>query len=198
MFCKNCGNEIQGEKFCGKCGNKVDLNVEKETNNIKKKRNIKPIYLIIGIIAIILIISMVIMINNNNKEVVKQASAQVETEEQKQERLKKQEENNKISNAITQFGEIVRTDNQGSVKYSSYSLYKTTSNGTKIYKVKYSTSSSQNEYLRKFYYQLVSLNEENTAVVKSTKLYQSLEENDGSKTFDNYSMEYEAERIWGK
>lgn len=77
MKCKKCGNEIlDGEKFCGKCGTKVELNIERETNNIKEKKNIKikPIYLIIGIIAIILIISMVIMISNNQSTVVEEAS----------------------------------------------------------------------------------------------------------------------------
>lgn len=194
MFCKNCGNEIkEGERFCSNCGKKV---------NAPKKLKLKKWQLVISLTVIIFILALLFtmlgLYISKPKLTSVNTSAQIETEEQKQERLKKQEENNKISNAIAQFGEIVRTDNQGSVKYSSYSLYKTTSNGTKIYKVKYSTSRSQNEYLREFYYQLVSLNEENTAVVKSTKLYQSLEENDGSKTFDNYSMEYEAERIWGK
>lgn len=194
MKCKNCGNEIQeGDKFCSKCGK--EANVSKELK-LKKWQLVILLTVIIFILA--LLITMLGLYISKPKLTSVNTSTQIETEEQKQERLKKQEENNKISNAITQFGEIVRADNQGSVKYSSYSLYKTTSNGTKIYKVKYSTSRSQNEYLREFYYQLVSLNEENTAVVKSTKLYQSLEENDGSKTFDNYSMEYEAERIWGK
>jgi hypothetical protein len=76
MYCKNCKNEIlEGEKFCGKCGTKIDLNVKKETNTIKEKTSIKikPRYIIIGIIAIIFIISIVIMINNNKSMVIKEA-----------------------------------------------------------------------------------------------------------------------------
>lgn len=77
MKCEKCGNEIkEGERFCGKCGTKVELNIEGEKNNIKEKKNIKikPIYLIIGSIAIILIISMTIMISNNQSTVVEEAS----------------------------------------------------------------------------------------------------------------------------
>lgn len=179
---------------CKKCGTKVDNNT-----NINSTTKNKKTLIVFGCIALlILIIPIFISIYEGNQNTISQANTQVETEEQKQERLKRQEENNKISDAISQFGEIVRASNEGSVKYSSYSLYKTTSNGTKVYKVKYSTSSSQNEYLKSFYYQLVSLNDDNTQVTKSTKLYNSLEEKDGSQTFDSYSMDYEAEKIWGK
>lgn len=59
MVCKKCGNEIQiDEKFCGKCGTKVDLKV-------KKKTNIKPIYSIIGVIVTIIIIISIIFIHNS-------------------------------------------------------------------------------------------------------------------------------------
>lgn len=57
--CKNCGNEIlEGEKFCGKCGHKVD------EKNIKTKQ-----YIIIGIIAVVIIVAtLLIILINNSKE----------------------------------------------------------------------------------------------------------------------------------
>lgn len=69
MKCKKCGNEIlDGEKFCGKCGTKVELNIERETNNIKEKKNIKikPIYLIIVIVIIVAVSLSAIMKNNKD------------------------------------------------------------------------------------------------------------------------------------
>lgn len=196
MVCKNCGNEIKAnEKFCRKCGNQIS----NQENGLRLSNTAKKTIVNISCIVIFFTIILGISISVNNKKPIDVAT-QVETEEQKQERLKRQEENNKISKAIEDFGEIVRNSNQGDVKYSSYSTYKTTSDGTKIYKVKYNTSYSNNEYSRIYYYQFVSLNDSNTEVLKSTKLYRfkELEMPNGQiKTYgDTYSMEYEAEVIW--
>lgn len=52
-FCIKCGNEIlEGEKFCGKCGTKTKLDIEKKTN-IFKIKYIKISVIIVCIIAII-------------------------------------------------------------------------------------------------------------------------------------------------
>lgn len=79
MKCKNCGNEIQnGEKFCGKCGNKLNLKLKKKT-----------ICLIIGIIITIIIISSIIIIHNsqsieNEKNINISSSSTASNKESKQ------------------------------------------------------------------------------------------------------------------
>ena len=57
MYCKNCGNEIkENENFCGKCGQKVDVeDTSNNTNVIKIKFN----YIIYAIITIIIIAGIV-------------------------------------------------------------------------------------------------------------------------------------------
>lgn len=58
MKCKNCGNEIlEGEKFCGKCGNKIDTN--------RKRFNTK---LIIGMVLIVIGIVGICFYQTNYKE----------------------------------------------------------------------------------------------------------------------------------
>ena len=123
-----------------------------------------------------------------------------EPEDVKQERLKQEELQNRIPNTIKKYAEIVRAKNDGTVKYNSYTTYKTTTSGEKVYKVKYSTSSSNNSYSRIYYYQLLSLDSENKEVVKSTKLYLFHETTVDGKVNeygDNYAMEYEYEQLWG-
>ena len=123
-----------------------------------------------------------------------------EPEDVKQERLKQEELQNRIPNAIKEYAEIVRAENSGTVKYNSYTKYKTAPNGKVVYKIKYSTSSSNNTYSRIYYYQLVSLDDENKEVVKSTKLYLFHETtigNEREEYGDDYAMEYEYERLWG-
>lgn len=59
MFCKNCGNELNGETYCTKCGNKVVENVDESNNNISKFKlpNITKKYnILIGLACIIVII----------------------------------------------------------------------------------------------------------------------------------------------
>lgn len=60
MECKKCGNEIQeNEKFCGKCGAKV------QSEPIKIKFN----WLVIGIVAIILIMGLIIFFIQSNNSI---------------------------------------------------------------------------------------------------------------------------------
>lgn len=80
MYCKNCGNEIKGEeKFCGKCGNKIEIEVKTNTttNNADNKKNlkVKPIYIVIGIIVVIFVIALGISMSNNNSSVIESASS---------------------------------------------------------------------------------------------------------------------------
>lgn len=203
MFCSKCGNEIEdGEKFCSKCGAKINTyniqkcNEKQKVINNKKWLKILIIGTVIMVIGLLGLAEWITVINRPKPN----TNTHIETEEEKQERIKRQEENNKIENAIKQFGELVRETNQGSVKYSNYSKYGTNSKGEIIYKVKYSTSTSSNKYSRIFYYQLVSLNSTNTEVIKSGKLYKFNEDTIDGKTTssgDTYSMEYEYEQIWG-
>ena len=62
MYCKNCGNEIkENEKFCGKCGQKVDVeDTSKNTNVIKIKFN----YIIYAIIIFIVIVGIVLFMQS--------------------------------------------------------------------------------------------------------------------------------------
>ena len=53
MYCKNCGNEIQGtEKFCPKCGNKVEHAIEIQTRP-KKKKSVTKIVLLVCLVVIL-------------------------------------------------------------------------------------------------------------------------------------------------
>lgn len=118
------------------------------------------------------------------------------TQEEKEKQDKKDEEDKKKENAknkaISEFASKVRQANNGSLKYDSNSLYKVTNDGTAVYKVKYTTS---NESV--YYYQLVSLDKDNTAVTKSSKVYEYLTVGDYTSG-DTYAIEYEYETLWGK
>lgn len=79
MYCKNCGNEIkEDEKYCGKCGTKVDDNVlnsstdtDIDTNKINNKEpiKIKFSYFIIGIIILFLLPTFIIFIKNSSSSI---------------------------------------------------------------------------------------------------------------------------------
>ena len=64
--------------------------------------------------------------------------------------VKENEDSENIENTIKEFAETTKANNNGSVKYDSYTKYKTTEGGNVIYKIRYTTSS--NVIL---YYQLV-------------------------------------------
>lgn len=64
MFCNKCGNKLEDDmKFCNKCGNKVGeiiVDSNKETSktdsyNKKKKSNLVPILMAIGIVVVFLV-----------------------------------------------------------------------------------------------------------------------------------------------
>lgn len=65
MKCKKCGNELkEGEKFCGKCGTKVDekIIIENNTTNnesLKATVKVKSNYLVVIIIVVILIFGVI-------------------------------------------------------------------------------------------------------------------------------------------
>ncbi len=108
----------------------------------------------------------------------------------------KQLEEETIEKAIKLHAENVRDINEGSLKYYSHNLYTTTSDGLKIYKIQYSTVAKSSAYTA-YYYQLVSLNSDNTAVTRHTKLYYSSYTNGKQHSNEDDQMEWEAEKIWG-
>ena len=71
MKCKKCGNDIlEGEKFCGKCGTKVEVEEKTVTANEaeqtrKKEKKIKPVYLIIAVFIVVAIIGCIGVKSNN-------------------------------------------------------------------------------------------------------------------------------------
>ena len=71
MKCKKCGNDIlEGEKFCGKCGTKVEVEEKTVTANEaeqtrKKEKKIKPVYLIIAVFIVVAIICCIGVKSNN-------------------------------------------------------------------------------------------------------------------------------------
>lgn len=73
MNCKNCGNELEeNEKYCGKCGTKVENNISNvETKSNENTDNKEPIkikftYFIIGIVILFLIPVCMVFINSSN------------------------------------------------------------------------------------------------------------------------------------
>lgn len=93
MFCRNCGNEIkENEKFCGKCGAKIDnnlanentiANADEDKTNVKKPIKIKFTYVVIGIIVILFLLAGVIAYINDSKSVLNQASTVVKDNKDK-------------------------------------------------------------------------------------------------------------------
>ncbi len=122
-----------------------------------------------------------------------------ESEEEKQNRINQEKAKEAISNAIEKYASQIHTANGTTVKYSSYSLYKTASDGTEVYKLKYDTSYNY-ENTQIYYYQLVSLDEKNQQVIKQSPFYvyrkYSYSNGKSTTTFDEYAMEYDFESIW--
>ena len=133
-----------------------------------------------------------------NAEAAKEATEKAkQLEEEALEKAKaKQLEEETIEKAIKLHAENVRDINEGSLKYYSHNLYTTTSDGLKIYKIQYSTVAKSSAYTA-YYYQLVSLNSDNTAVTRHTKLYYSSYTNGKQHSNEDDQMEWEAEKIWG-
>lgn len=133
-----------------------------------------------------------------NAEAAKEATEKAkQLEEEALEKTKaKQLEEETIEKAIKLHAENVRDINEGSLKYYSHNLYTTTSDGLKIYKIQYSTVAKSSAYTA-YYYQLVSLNSDNTAVTRHTKLYYSSYTNGKQHSNEDDQMEWEAEKIWG-
>lgn len=133
-----------------------------------------------------------------NAEAAKEATEKAkQLEEEALEKAKaKQLEEETIEKAIKLHAENVRDINEGSLKYYSHNLYTTTSDGLKIYKIQYSTVAKSSAYTA-YYYQLVSLNSDNTAVTRHTKLYYSSYTNGKQHSNEDDQMKWEAEKIWG-
>ena len=96
-----------------------------------------------------------------------------------------------IETVIKEFANNTRNNNNGSVKYSNYTLYKRTASGEKIYKIKYTTSSDI-----MFYYQLVSLNTDNTKINKSTRLFNYIKYPNGVEDGEKLELEYAYKELW--
>jgi len=96
-----------------------------------------------------------------------------------------------VENVIKEFSENVRNSNNGSVKYHSYSLYKTAPTGNKVYKIRYTTSANS-----LLYYQLVSLDSTNTKVNKSSRLFTYSKLPDGSEIGETQELEFEYNKLW--
>lgn len=108
-----------------------------------------------------------------------------------------EEENVKTENAIKKWAELVRDENQGSVKYDKYEFYKNSNKGEKIYKIIYSTGADSYHY-QEYYYQLVSLSEDLNSIKTSTKLYLFTFLSDNREGANQEEeMEWEAEQLWG-
>ena len=70
MFCRNCGNELkEEEKFCGKCGKKVNGEIVKK-DCVNKKQPIKikftHLMIIIGVVVIFAGVAISMNISNND------------------------------------------------------------------------------------------------------------------------------------
>ena len=62
MYCKKCNNKIEdGEKFCGKCGQKVEVEDNSNNDNVIK---VKFNYIIYAIATIIIIVGIVVLTQN--------------------------------------------------------------------------------------------------------------------------------------
>lgn len=182
-----------------KAKNKNQEQTNEITNNTSEPIKVKlNTIIIIGVICAVILIMpvMIFYISKNRSKPVQSVKTVVNTISE-EEKIQQSLERQKVEQAITDFAEIVRNANQGSVKYYSYSTYKNTADGNKIYKIVYSTASDSGKMYSSRYHQLVSLNEEMTEVVKSSKLYSVLYKNGSPTSSSNYEMEWEAEQIWG-
>ena len=54
MFCPKCGEKnIEGAKFCAKCGTKVDNSVPVKTSKVKKEGNTEKFILMLGVFLVL-------------------------------------------------------------------------------------------------------------------------------------------------
>lgn len=121
----------------------------------------------------------------------------VKTKDKSHEENEQQKARAKVEEAIKSFANSVRNSNGGSVKYSRYSKYGTSSKGENIYKIEYDTNSNSGSY-KQYYYQLVSLSDDGEDVKKSTKLYYFSFVYGEEATGQKNELEWEAEKIWCK
>lgn len=131
----------------------------------------------------------------NNTKVKKGTEIKVSVKTQEELKKQKEQEQNKskIEKVIENWAEEVRQKNSGELKYDFYTTYRTTSDGTTVYRIKYSTSRSEI-----YYYQLVSLDSNYDRINKATKLYRVSNYSSIGESMDTYKFEYEYESIWGK
>ena len=194
MFCSKCGKEVdENDKFCGNCGAEIkntgiDSNKKKEKKKLKKWQKV----IIIVIVTIVTIGIIANIVNYKEQQDIKR-NADLYLLEHPEFNNKKTTQDSNVEKTIKAFAETIRNNNNGELKFNSYSKYKTTSNGIVIYQIKYNTS-----YDTVKSYQLVSLNKDNTNVEKSTNVYGFYVNYDGSLTGEKNQFEYEAEKIWGK
>lgn len=114
-----------------------------------------------------------------------------DAEEEKNKIIEEQQKEKQIEKTLSDFASQVRTYNGGSVKYESYSKYSRIGNET-VYKIKYVTSF---EY--SYYYQLVSLDDDNKTVKKSTRLFSFYKYYGGEESGEKLELEYAFEDLWG-
>lgn len=113
------------------------------------------------------------------------------TEEYYKKQEKEQAEQKVAERIIEEFASNTRTYNYGSVKYSSFSKYKTTNKGEIVYKIKYTTSY---EYM--YYYQLVSVDTERETIAKSSRLFLFSKYGSSEETGEKLELEYAYEDLW--
>lgn len=117
-----------------------------------------------------------------------------------QARKEEAEKKSAISNTIINWAKIVEADNEGSVKYEKYDVFLgiKTKYGTYkkvtdkiVYRIKYKTS-----YENRYYYQLVSLDDENKTILKTTKLFEFTNYK-GNEEGLSQEFEYAYEKTFG-
>lgn len=133
------------------------------------------------------------------REVTEGTIISVKTKDKRHEENEQQKLKAKVDEAISKYGKTVHSANGTSVKYNSYSLYKTSTSGERVYKLKFLTSYNY-EYTDIYYYQLVSLDKNNEYVMKNSSFYVyrkfSYSNGESTVTFDDIGMNYEYESIW--
>lgn len=103
MKCRKCGTEIkEGNNFCTNCGTAINLNINNDVENNRKKINKLEIIITI-IIVIIVLIGVIIFIKNKNATETDYDSG---LEERKQENVSAEyNEEEKQENASTEYNE---------------------------------------------------------------------------------------------
>ena len=101
--------------------------------------------------------------------------------------------NNQISSEIQaiikEFASQTNYNAGSATKYAGCSKYRVSKDGTQIYKIKYNTSLDS-----MYYYQLISLDENNSKINKSSGLFQFFNNGSGQ----TLELENSFEKIWGK